>query len=152
MTAVTSVILEHKKIKSVTVSSFSPFICHQVMRGDAMIFIFLMLSFKPAFSLFSVTFIKRLFSSSSLSARSAYLRPLIFLQADWFQLVPHPAQHFMMYSAYKLNKQGDNIQPCHNSFPDFELFSCSMSVSNCCFLTYIQVSQETGKVWYSPSF
>ena len=27
---------------------------------------------------------------------------------------------------------------------------CSMSSSNCCFLTYIQVSQETGQmVWYS---
>ena len=23
----------------------------------------------------------------------------------------------MIYSAYKLNKQGDNIQPCHTSFP-----------------------------------
>ena len=35
---------------------------------DAMIFVFWMLSFKPAFSLSSFTFIKRLFSSSSLSA------------------------------------------------------------------------------------
>ena len=27
---------------------------------------------------------------------------------------------------------------------------CSMSASNCCFLTYIQISQEAGKVvWYS---
>ena len=76
-----------------------------------------------------------------------------FSQQSWFQLwFIQPAFH-MMYSAYKLNKQGDNIQPCHNSFPDFELFSCSMSVSNCCFLTYIQVSQETGKVvWYSHLF
>ena len=44
---------------------------------------FLMLSFKQAFSLSSFTFIKRLFSSSSLSAirvaTSAYLRLLIFL-------------------------------------------------------------------------
>ena len=39
------------------------------MRPDAMIFVFRMLSFKSAFSLPSVTFIKRLFSSSSLSAR-----------------------------------------------------------------------------------
>src|SRR5574337_177132 len=42
-----------------------------------------MLSFKPTFSLSSFTFIKRLFSSSSLSAirvvSSAYLRLLIFL-------------------------------------------------------------------------
>ena len=44
-----------------------------------------MLSFKPTFSLFTYTFIKRLFSSSSLSAirvvSSAYLRLLIFLPA-----------------------------------------------------------------------
>jgi len=53
---------------------------------DAMIFIFWMLSFKPTFSLSSFTFIKRLFSSSSLSAirmvSSAYLRLLIFLPTN----------------------------------------------------------------------
>ena len=45
-----------------------------------------MLSFKPAFSLSCFTFIKRLFSSPSLSAirvvSSAYLRLGIFLQED----------------------------------------------------------------------
>ena len=36
------------------------------------------------------------------------------------------------------------------SFPNFEPVHCSMSSSNCCFLTCIQISQETGKVvWYS---
>ena len=36
------------------------------------------------------------------------------------------------------------------SFPNFEPSSCSMSSSNCCFLTCIQVSLEIGKVeWYS---
>ena len=36
------------------------------------------------------------------------------------------------------------------SFPDLEPVCCSMSISNCCFLTCIQISQETGKVvWYS---
>ena len=35
-------------------------------------------------------------------------------------------------------------------FSSFELVSCSMSNSNCCFLTHIQISQEAGKVvWYS---
>ena len=35
------------------------------------------------------------------------------------------------------------------SFPYFELVRCSISRSNCCFLTYIQVFQEAGKVvWY----
>ena len=46
----------------------NPSICHEVMGLYAVIFIFWMLSFKPAFSLSSFTFIKRLFSSSSLSA------------------------------------------------------------------------------------
>ena len=93
-----AVILEPNKIKSVNVSTVSPSICHEVMGVDAMILVFWMLSFKPVFSLFSFTFIKRLFSSSSLSAKrvvsSAYLRSLIFLPVMWFQLVLHPALHF----------------------------------------------------------
>ena len=78
-----AVILEPKKIKSVTVSIVSPSICHQVMGLDPMILVFWMLSFKTAFSLFSLTFTKRFFSSSSLCAirmvSSADLRLLIFL-------------------------------------------------------------------------
>ena len=36
------------------------------------------------------------------------------------------------------------------SFPNLEPVHCSMSSSNCCFLTYKQISQEAGKVvWYS---
>ena len=36
------------------------------------------------------------------------------------------------------------------SFPNFEPVNCSMSSSNCCFLTCIQISQEAGEVvWYS---
>ena len=57
-----AVILEHKKMKSVTVSIVSLSICHEVMGPDAMILVFWMLSFKPAFSTLSFTFIKRLFS------------------------------------------------------------------------------------------
>ena len=48
-----TVILEPKKIKSVTISIVYPCICHEVMGPDAMIFIFWMLSFKPTFSLSS---------------------------------------------------------------------------------------------------
>ena len=59
-----AVILEPPKIKSVTVSIVSPSICHVVMGPDSMILVFGMLSFKPAFSLSSFSFIKRLFSSS----------------------------------------------------------------------------------------
>ena len=39
------------------------------------------------------------------------------------------------------------------SFPKFEPVHCSMSGSNCWFLTFIQISQEVGKVvWYSHLF
>ena len=44
-----TVILEPKKIKSATVSTVSPSICYEVMGPDAMILVFWMLSFKPAF-------------------------------------------------------------------------------------------------------
>ena len=70
--------LEPKKIKSVTVSTFPPPICHEVVASDAMTFVFQVLSFRPGFSLFSFTLIKRLFSSFLLSAirvvSSVYLR------------------------------------------------------------------------------
>ena len=45
-----AVILEPKKIKSLTVSIVSPSICHEVMGRDAVILVFWMLSFKPAFT------------------------------------------------------------------------------------------------------
>ena len=91
------------------------------MGPEAMIFIFWMLNFKPTFSLSSFTFIKRLFSSSSLSATrvmsSAYLRLLIFLLAILIlACATYGPAFLMMYSAYKLNKQGDNIQPWHTPF------------------------------------
>ena len=113
-----AVILEPPKIKSDTVSIVSPYICHEVMGPDAMILVLWMLSFKPAFSLSSFTFIKRLFSSSLLSAisvcggvSSAYLQLLIFLTAILIPACALSSLAFhMMYSAYKLNTQGDNIQ------------------------------------------
>ena len=58
-----------------------------------------------------------------------------------------------MYSSYKLNKQGDNIQALTYSFPALEPACFTMFNSNCCFLTCIQISQEEGKVvWYSHLF
>ena len=101
---------------------YFPIYLHEVMGLDAMILVFCMLSFKPTFLLSSSTFIKRLFSSSSLSAikvvSSAYLKLLIFLPVI---LIPacvssSPAFH-MMYSAYKLNKQCDDIHPWRTPFP-----------------------------------
>ena len=116
------VILEPKKIESVTVSTFSPSVCHEVMGLDAMILAFWTSSFKPAFSLSYFTLIKRLFSSSSLSAIKvvsfAYLRLLIFLLAVLIPACASSCPAFcVMYSAYKLNKQSDNIQPWWTPFP-----------------------------------
>ena len=83
---------------------------------------FLECCFKPIFSLSSFTFIKRLLSFSSLSAirvvSSEYLRLLIFLPEI---LIPayalsNPSFH-LMYSVYKFNKQGDNIQLWHTASP-----------------------------------
>ena len=93
----------------VTVSTVSPSICHEVMGPDDMILVFWMLSFKPTFSLSSFTFIKRLFSSTLLSAirvvSSAYLR-LIFLLAILIpDYVSSSPALLMMYSAYNLYKQ-----------------------------------------------
>ena len=68
--SLSTVILESKKRKSVSASTFSPPICHEVIGPVAMILLFWMFSLKPVFSLSSFTLIKRLFRSSSLSAIS----------------------------------------------------------------------------------
>ena len=85
-----------------------------------MILVFWRLSFKPTSSLSSFTFIKRLFSSSLSAIRvvsSAYLRLLIFLPAILIPACASSSPAFlMMYSAYKLNKQDDNIQPQRTPF------------------------------------
>ena len=92
---------------------------------------FWMLSFKPAFSTSYFTFIKRLFSSSSLSAirvvSTAYLQLLIFLPEILISIWDLSSLAFyMMYSAYELNKQGDNIQLWHAPFPTLNqsVFPC----------------------------
>ena len=87
------------------------------------------------FSLFFFSVIKRLFSSSSLSAiravSSSYLRLLIFLPAILISACASCNVAFhVMYSAFKLNKQGDNIQPWRTSFPIW-----NQSVIPCSFLT-----------------
>ena len=120
-----------------------------------MIFIFWMLSFKPTFSLSSFTFIKRLFSSSLLSAisvvSSAYLRLLIFLLAILIPACALSSLAFrMMYSAYKLNKQGDNKQPWCTPF-----LIWNQSVVSCPVLTvtswpaYRFLRRQVKVVWYS---
>ena len=96
--------LESPKIKSLTVCIISLSICHEGMGPDAMIFVFWMLSFKPAFSLYSFTFIKRFFSFSSLSTirvvSSAYLRLLIFLSAILISACASSSWHFAWWTLH----------------------------------------------------
>ena len=118
---------------------------------DQMILVFWVLSFKPTFSLSFFTFIKRLFSSSSLSAikvvSSAYLTLLIFLPAVLIPAYASSSPAFcMMHSACKLNKHGDGIQPWRIPFPIW-----NQSVVPCLVLTV--ASWPAGQVvWYSHLF
>ena len=98
------------------------------MGPDAITSVCWMLSFKLAFSISSFTVIKRLFSFSSLYAirvvSCAYVKFWTFLLAI---LIPacdssSPAIHMILYSAYNLNKQGDNIQPWWTPFPIWNQF------------------------------
>ena len=124
-------------------------ICHEVVGLDAMILVFWMLSFKPAYSLSFFTFIKRLLSPSLLydikMVSSAYLRLLIFSPAILIPAAESSSSAFhMMHSVYNLNKQSDKYTAWTYSFPNFEPVCYSMSSSNYCFLSCIQVSQEVG--------
>ena len=81
--------------------------------------VFWVLSFKPAYSLTSFTLIKKFFSFSSLKMFFSSICvsevvnvSLLIPACDSLRLAFQ-----MIYSAYKLNKQGDNIQPCHTPFP-----------------------------------
>ena len=84
---------------------------------NAMSLAFWMLSFKSAFSFSSFTFIKALLLPLHFLP-SAYLRLLIFLLEILIPACASSSLAFLItYSAYKLNKQGDNIQPWHIPFP-----------------------------------
>ena len=95
-----ALILDSRKIKSVTVSTVSPSICHDMIGPDATILVSWMLSFKPTFSFSSFTLIKSLFSSSLLSAikvvSSSYLRLLIFLPAILIPACASSSPTFLM--------------------------------------------------------
>ena len=83
-----AVIFEPKKIKFVTASIISPYICHEVMRLDAMLFVFQMWK--------SMIFHPAILTVACASSSPAFC---------------------MMYSAYKLNIHGDNIQAWCTPFP-----------------------------------
>ena len=95
--------LDLKKMKSVTVSTVFPSICHEVMGPDAMIFIFWMLTFKPTFH--------SIIPLSSRSSISLHFLPYgwcnlhirgywYFSQQSWFQLVLHWTWHFTWCTLY----------------------------------------------------
>ena len=109
-----TVILEPKKRKSVTVSTCSPSICHEMMGLVAMILVVLMLSFKPAFSFSSFTFIKRLFSYLQLYSVASRVLPTPHLQPVTRTTVPvqskgrgvgglFPNLPFLFFSFIKVN-------------------------------------------------
>ena len=96
--SLSAVILEPRKIKPVTVSTFSPSICHEVMGLDAVMFIFRTLRFKPGFH-------SPLSPLSRGSLVHLHFLPLVwchlciwgcwyFSWQSWFQFVIHPAWHF----------------------------------------------------------
>ena len=126
MAAVTIVvILEPLKRKSVTVSTVSPSICHEVMGPDAMIFRFSKLSFKPDFSPSSRGSLVPLHFLQ-------YLRLLVFLLA--ILILACASSSLSRVTVYS---------------PDVLLSRSvtsllSMSSSDCCFLTCIQIGQEAG--------
>ena len=80
--SLSAVILKPPKIKSLTVSIVSPSICHELMGKwpDAMILVFCMLSFKPAFSLSSFTFIKMPCRMGLKKLKSTFSNPVIQIE------------------------------------------------------------------------
>ena len=122
--SLSAVILEPKNSKSVTAYTSSA-ICHEVMGPDGMILFF------------ECWVASQLFHLSLSSSSRSSLVPLRFLPLEWYHrtfefiyiYIPieflilacnssSPA-FWMMHSAQKLNKQGDNIQPGHTPFPIF---------------------------------
>ena len=85
--SLSTLILEPRNIKSATIFTFYPSICHKRMGPNAMILVFWMLSFKPAFS------------SPPLSPSSRdSLVPLHFLPLEWYHLHIWGCWHFSWQS------------------------------------------------------
>ena len=104
--SLSTMILEHKKIKISYSFTLLPFLSTMKWWDwRPWSWFWMLILFKPAFSLSSFIFIKRLFSFTSLSAirvvSSVYLRLLIFLPAILVPACNSSSLAFhMMYSAY----------------------------------------------------
>ena len=103
-----AVILEPKKIKFLSVFIFSPFIFQEEMGQDALILVSKCGVVSQLFH--SPLSLSSLFSIGEVS--SAYLKLLIFLPEILIPACPTSSLAFcVLYSAYEVNRQGDNIQP-----------------------------------------
>ena len=144
-----AVILEPKKIKSATVSTFPPSICHEMIEVDALILVLWMLSFKPAFH-----------SPHSPSSRGS-LVPLHFLPLWWCHLCIWGCWYLSWKSWFQLWFIGISHDVLWIKISRVTIYSLDIPLFQfwtsllfhalfCYFLTCIQVSQEWGKVvWYS---
>ena len=84
---------------------------------------------------------------------SAYLRLLIFLPAILIPACASSSVAFlMMYSAYKLNKQGDNIQPWRTPFPILNQSVVPRPVLNVASWPAYKFLEAGQVVWYSHIF
>ena len=107
-------ILEPRKIKCVNVSIVSPSICHEVMGSDAMILVFLNVEFYTRF--FTLLFYFHQEAPQVLftfchKGGGICVSEVIDISPGNLGSSLGFIQTGMMYSAYKLNKQDDNIQP-----------------------------------------
>ena len=123
---------------------FSPSICYEVVVPDAMILVFWMLSFKPTFSFSSFTFTFCHKSGVICISEVTEISPgnldssLCFLQPS--------ISHNVLCIKVKYAEWQYTALRC--SFSYLEPVCFSMSSSNCCFLTCIQISQDyTGRCW-----
>ena len=136
-----------QEIKSVTASTFSPYICHEVMGSDVMTLVFSMLSFSSVWFSCSVVFDSfcdpmdcstsgfpvhyQFFHFLLSNSPRGSIVPLHFLPLEWSHLHIWGCWYFSLQSWFQLvlhlawhftwctllNKQGDNIQPCRTPLP-----------------------------------
>ena len=107
-------IFEPRKIKYVNVSIVSPSICHKVMGSDAMILVFLNVEFYTRF--FTLLFYFHQEAPQVLftfchKGGGICVSEVIDISTGNLGSSLGFIQTGTMYSAYKLNKQDDNIQP-----------------------------------------
>ena len=97
--SLSTMILEPKKIRSVTASTFSPSVCHKLMRPDAKILVFWMLS------------LSQLFHSPLSPWSRGSLVPLHFLPLEWYYLHIRDCWYFSQQSWFQFVIHPGYISP-----------------------------------------